>query len=608
MNVTTNHSKEDCYAEGGGGEHEEQGCDILQSLLKEIDNMKAVIEEQVAQNENKITELQKDAARKEEEIVVIKEEIGNSREEMARNHHNLKTELSSLQKRAMMLECSGRNDQTDDDEELQRGGSDVFSRVRVEHNCQSPPDGDEFDRLVNSSDWDQTTLPSSSSEPFAFWSKGSLTLLSLSYAFRTLFAICYYFISIDTKLAIKGTSDTYRTMTKPLCSTFLLSSVIFLLPTQLSLIRNILYQGYQHRKREMVGVVGWLVILAGAIAFVTARDDFYSNIECDKVNGSSCLLLINPNLRLAFLLLIAGHVLELIHKFLHALQLNAATRSNKIVHILLVISPSCLAIAAYVVPVELGVTSKWSVFKFRIGLQALLLFLHALVQYVTLFRITAQTSKNQNTDEEDEQQSIIKPEPIPDNMLDTYAFMIASNDAKAWNFGLLVFFIQAGLSTMIFVDQMLLVKKTEIPFDAPFLVRPLVSVAQFMALVLSILWQTDILTSVQMLGMLWYGRNGSWPYEEIHAKDGNFLIWMDKVLLPNVLRFIEGVLVLSTSFIIIVKSDDVIDLFKDFTGRKVRWNASNVLKSSRCFVIKIFLTDVVFSLSCQIISGRKPSS
>ncbi len=161
---------------------------------------------------------------------------------------------------------------------------------------------------------------------------------------------------------------------------------------------------------------------------------------------------------------------------------------------------------------------------------------------------------------------------------------------------------------MILIDQMLLSKQTKIPFDVPAIVPIFISFSQFWALLLAMFWQTDILTSIRMLEMLWYGKNGNWPYEKIHAKNGKFLTWLDKVLLPNMLRFIEGVLVLLTSFVIIVKSDDVIDLFKDFTGRKLRWNASNVLKSLQCFVIKIFLTDVLFSLDISLLSKLFPNA
>ncbi len=620
-------------------EHEEQGYDVVQGLIQEIQEMKTIIEEQVAQNENNISNL-------EQEIIKNEREIERNKREIAENHHYLKNQLSTLQNRVMMLERSGASgagqnendhqaDYYDDVEESQGGGKGVraFSLSRLEQFMRIPfinkADGNAEIDDPNSPNLDQTTtklslqlslsLSSSSEQPFAFWSGGPQSLLYLSLAFRASFAVSYFLLYFDEKRAY-GRYLKKTMIAESLCSTFLLLSVIFLLPSQLSFIRDILDPRYQHRKREVVGVVGWLIILAGAIAFVIGgRDSFYGVTDCREnrhdENGqdftySSCrnVILDNDNLRIAFLILLAGHTVELVHISFHALQLNAATRLKRILQILLVISPSCLAIAAYAVPVVRRASS--------IMTQAILLILHAFLQYVALFRITtSRQTSNQNTSEEDETQARRKkPEPIPDDMLDTFAFMITSNDAKTWNFGFLVFFVQAGLSSMILVDQMLLSNKTSILFDVPTLVPIFILFSQFWAILLSVLWQADILTSLRMLGMLWYERNENWPYVEIHAKNGKFLTWVDKVLLPNMLRLIEGVLVLLTSFVIIVKTDDVIDLFKDFTGRKMRCNASNVLKSSQCFIVKIFLTDVVFSLDLYLsllskfISERKPSS
>lgn len=144
-------------------------------------------------------------------------------------------------------------------------------------------------------------------------------------------------------------------------------------------------------------------------------------------------------------------------------------------------------------------------------------------------------------------------------------FMMTSNDVRTWHFGIIVFVIQSVLASMILTTQVIYVE-SGVPLDSPIKVSIFVSIAQFFGLLLTIFWQSDILTSVRMLNMLWYDRNGNWPYEAIHAKNGNFWTWADKVLLPNMLRLVEGLLVLATSFAIIVKSDDIIDLFKDFTA------------------------------------------
>merc|ERR1719512_437341 len=90
----------------------------------------------------------------------------------------------------------------------------------------------------------------------------------------------------------------------------------------------------------------------------------------------------------------------------------------------------------------------------------IIIIAHALSEYVKLFRVEKSSgnqdsnnaeSQSSNSEEEPEP----KPEPLPDDMLDTFAFMMMTNDVQVWNFGFLVFFIQAGLSIMILTEQVL---------------------------------------------------------------------------------------------------------------------------------------------------------
>ena len=155
----------------------------------------------------------------------------------------------------------------------------------------------------------------------------------------------------------------------------------------------------------------------------------------------------------------------------------------------------------------------------------------------------------------------------------TYAFMIISNDPIAWNFGFIVFLLQTGLAILTLADQFQTKPKTDDaifiePFHGAPFVSYEVSFSQFFGILLSIVWQTDIRASIEMFGMLRYsdGNERIWPYEKIYAKNGTFLTWFDKVFFPNMLRFMAGLLVLLTSFEIILQSENVIELFKDFTA------------------------------------------
>mmetsp|Transcript_5342 Transcript_5342/g.7944 ORF Transcript_5342/g.7944 Transcript_5342/m.7944 type:complete len:812 (+) Transcript_5342:55-2490(+) len=367
----------------------------------------------------------------------------------------------------------------------------------------------------------------------------SPTFRSLSCFFRLLFASLFLPMVSDY---VFGIASPLVKITRVSCPSFLLLSVVF---------SGVHYyfckSGIIDNKRVIIGLVGWFINLVGAIVFAMAIFTIEEYMY-DKKTGQ-----INPILQIAFGLLAAGHAMEQLYTPLK----ETLVFKRKILLIL-------LAITAYTLPAIIKPE-----FGIRYGITIFLLITHAIVQYASLFWRTTVTASDKDQDtNKDESQSNNEPEPepvlLPDDMLDTFALMMISNDAKTWNFGFLVFFMQAGLSIMILGEQSFL-SKPDVPFGVPTVVSFFVSFSQFWALLLAIFWQTDILTSVRMLDMLWY-RNGNWPYEEIYANDGKFCTWLDKVMIPNLLRATGGLFVLGTSFVIIVKSEDAIDLFKDFTA------------------------------------------
>merc|ERR1712038_1835867 len=46
-------------------------------------------------------------------------------------------------------------------------------------------------------------------------------------------------------------------------------------------------------------------------------------------------------------------------------------------------------------------------------------------------------------------------------------------------------------------------------------------------------------------------------------------VWLVHILLPSLLKFIQGIFVLMITFVIVIKSDNLIDLFKDFAAMQV---------------------------------------
>ncbi len=566
---------------------------VLQGIHQEIRELKNVVEEQgrqVDHNQREIMELRKQVI-----SIATSTSRKNENEILAKSQNYLKNELSTLEDKiiAKLTARSTRSSGGDttnrrtctsdnynhnhnhnellqlDEEEVQGGpGGDgetrvfEFDRTRKKYhpftnnkqrgggnfNSNDKQNASNLDQITSvsstSSSSSSSTISStlSSSDPYKFWSRGPQTLLSFSYAFRLAYAICFAFISFDRELMYDGTSSSYTIIEKPLCSTFLFLSVICS------------FEAY--RKRGIVSLVGWIILAAGAIVYIIAGRDSFFRMKTTEIVY---------NVRAAFALLAAGHTVELLHTVYHA----SSSRIKRISIIVKAICPPCFAIAAYMLPLTVDYGMGYG-----FGVQGVLLICHAFAQYVTLFCMTPppKTSFEQNDiNQKNGKQPNMKPEPIHD-MFDSYTLMMTSSNAAVWNFGFLIYFIQAGLSIMIIAEQFVR-KETLVPLDAPSkIVNLMVVFSQFAALLLAIFRQTDILTSVRMLTMLWYGRDESWPYDKIYAKNGKFWTWVDKVLLPNMLRLLSGLLVLGTSFVIIVKCDNALDLFKDFTGRKVRWN------------------------------------
>jgi len=317
----------------------------------------------------------------------------------------------------------------------------------------------------------------------------------------------------------------------------------------------------------------WLLNLAGATSLLIAlfeiqrtssKEDIKGHVHDDaqEAYGHFIHLVKESSFirgpRLSFALLAVGHLVELLHLF----------------------CTSRFRYKRYILSL-LCITSGFAILLLLdhylyMMLVCFLFVAHSLFQYMALFYYKRPLEEEEECEAEE-----------LDDMLDTYAFLLTSDDVKTWHFGFFVFFMQAGLAVMILIDQVFL-GETNVPLDAPTERNQFVTFAQFYGLILVLFWQSDIHASVRMLGMLWYN-GGNWPYEKIMAKDGSFGTWLKRVLFPNILRLIGGILVLTTSFVIIVQSDGVIDLFKDFTA----------------LILISEIDNIAFSLASQHYFGRK---
>ncbi len=118
-----------------------------------------------------------------------------------------------------------------------------------------------------------------------------------------------------------------------------------------------------------------------------------------------------------------------------------------------------------------------------------------------------------------------------------------------------------------------------IPFDLPTGMDPILALVQYFTGILVLATQTDILTAILNVILL---RNADRvPWDRVVGEEGNrtWKLWITRILLPNVLKFIQAFVVLCASFIIIIQGQKIVDLLKDFTAVLVVSQSDNILFS-----------------------------
>lgn len=160
---------------------------------------------------------------------------------------------------------------------------------------------------------------------------------------------------------------------------------------------------------------------------------------------------------------------------------------------------------------------------------------------------------------------------------DTFSLMMISR----WNswpylFGLLTFIFQTVLIAIIIRSQ-LDESFRSTPFNIPVRVKWNVRVGQYLAVLLSIWFQNDLQTSFHMLLLLWtIPENGSAPFREIATSSSSSYRWLS-LILPNVIKMIQGSLVLGLSLILIIQYDNLVDIMTNFTALYFISDIDNIL-------------------------------
>ena len=137
--------------------------------------------------------------------------------------------------------------------------------------------------------------------------------------------------------------------------------------------------------------------------------------------------------------------------------------------------------------------------------------------------------------------------------------------SKAWTLGIVVFIAQTMLGSFALLDQVN-VNFGDTILDIPIRVSAVVRVGQFITLILTILTQTDISITYRVLLLLSWKKE-TWQKLFGHKmNEKSFSFWLGRVVFPTFLKSIQGFVILVTTFIIVIQSDNVVDLLKDFTA------------------------------------------
>lgn len=104
-------------------------------------------------------------------------------------------------------------------------------------------------------------------------------------------------------------------------------------------------------------------------------------------------------------------------------------------------------------------------------------------------------------------------------------------------------------------------KASATPFNIPYAVRLEVTVGQYLGIFICVGVQTDVLSSVRLLAAMW----GTKDWDRVIGEEGHGtkMLFFVRVFLPNLMKFVSGLLVLVANFVTIVATPNIVDLMKD---------------------------------------------
>mmetsp|Transcript_18568 Transcript_18568/g.28189 ORF Transcript_18568/g.28189 Transcript_18568/m.28189 type:complete len:357 (+) Transcript_18568:50-1120(+) len=161
---------------------------------------------------------------------------------------------------------------------------------------------------------------------------------------------------------------------------------------------------------------------------------------------------------------------------------------------------------------------------------------------------------------------------------DVFTLMMLSRPCSAaWALGIIVFACQIGLCILIVFDTVH--NNNELStFEFPWREDITTYIGQFISLLFVVLAQGDIFSSVRTIQ--WLRRNSRWDIlllgKEENEDPPSIWDWILHILIPNVLKFIQGFAVFFVSFFIIMTRSNLLDLIKDFTSLMIVSELDNI--------------------------------